>query len=154
METNNLFDLRIDNESTGFLSEAARWAKFLAIIGFVMCALMFIGGLFASLFMSSLTEGMEGLGGESYATYSSYNRKFTMVFYVVFGIISVFPYLYLFRFATRMQEALRSSDQDVLNSSFSNLKSLFKFVGILTIIMLGFLLLALVFAIIAFSAAM
>lgn len=154
METNNLFDLRIDNESTGFLSEAARWAKFLAIIGFIMCALMLIGGFSASLIMGSLPEGMEGLEGESYALYSSYSRKFTMVFYIVLGIISVFPYIYLFRFAARMQEALRSSDQAVLNSSFSNLKSLFKFAGVLTIIMLGFASLALVFAVIAFSAAM
>lgn len=150
MENQNLFELQIDGETTSFLSETARWAKFLAIVGFVMCGFMLLGGLFANMFMSSLANNLDELG----STYSAYNQKFTFFFYAVFGIISIFPYLYLYRFATRMQQALNAGDQDVLNSSFANLKSSFKFVGILTIIMLAFVVLAMIFAVIAVAARM
>jgi len=67
----------------------------------------------------------------------------------VMAVVSIFPYLYLYQFATRMKNALRSSEQEELNSAFSSLKSCFKFVGVFTIIMLGFVVLVFVVAIVA-----
>jgi hypothetical protein len=55
-----------------------------------------------------------------------------------------FPCLYLFNFAKKMQLALRNNDQINLNDSFRNLKSNFKYVGILTIVILSFYAIALV----------
>ena len=43
-----------------------------------------------------------------------------------------------------MKTALASNDQVVLNTSFQNLKACFRFVGILTIIMIAFWLLAVI----------
>jgi hypothetical protein len=46
-----------------------------------------------------------------------------------------------------MKTALYSNDQEHLNNSFMNLKNLYKLMGILTIVYLGFLALALILGI-------
>lgn len=143
METPSLFELQIDGESTGFLSEISRWAKFLAITGFVMCGFMLIISLFI------IAAGNSNPFMQSAMQTAGYNPTVLGVTYLVLAAISIIPYVYLYQFASKMKIALRSSDQDVLNSSFSSLKSTFKFVGVLTIIMLGFIALAFVFGIIA-----
>lgn len=150
METKNLFDLQIDGESTAFLAETARWARFLSVFGLVSCGLFFLFGLFYSAF-DSIIYSMQGMDDNAGNTAS--RRQITMVTYIVLSIIGVIPYIYLLRFAGRMKDALRGGDQATLNSSFSSLKSCFKFVGILTIITLAFFLMGMVFAIIAYSLA-
>jgi uncharacterized membrane protein (DUF485 family) len=63
-----------------------------------------------------------------------------------------FPCLFLFRFASKMKHALAANDQAQLNTSFQNLKSLFRFVGILTIIFLAFYAIAIVFGLLGAAA--
>jgi Family of unknown function (DUF5362) len=55
--------------------------------------------------------------------------------------------LFLFRFASKMKAALYNTDQESLNASFMNLKVLYRFMGIITIIYLVFIVLALVLGI-------
>ena len=45
-QSSNLFELQLDQPSINYLSEAARWSRFLSIIGFIYCGLMVIFGLF------------------------------------------------------------------------------------------------------------
>ena len=63
-------------------------------------------------------------------------------YYIVIALIYFFPCLFLFRFATKMKVALASNDQETLNTSFQNLKATFRYMGIVTIVMLVFFLLA------------
>lgn len=135
----SLFGLSIDNISKNHLSEAAKWAKFLAICGFIMIGLMMIYGLAMSILFTQIsnledsdfdTSGMKGFLG-----------VFMFVFYSVFAVLAFFPYLFLFRFATKMKRALESDDQNELNNSFMNLKILYRYMGILTIIGLAFMVL-------------
>ena len=65
-----------------------------------------------------------------------------------------FPCLSLFRFATKMQLALRTNDQETLNVSFENLKSCFKFMGIFTLIILAIYGLIFIFAMLGVVASM
>ena len=74
------------------------------------------------------------------------------VFILLMVLLYFFPCLYLFRFATRMQTALRTNDQQQLVSSFANLKSTFKYLGIVTIIFIAFYALMFILQIAAFSA--
>ena len=57
----NLFELQIDAQSNNHLSQAAKWAKFLAIIGFVFCGLLIIWGIYMEIVLNSLSR----LGGEA-----------------------------------------------------------------------------------------
>lgn len=141
----NLFDLQIDHQSNSYLGEAAKWGKFLAIMGFILCGLLVVIALFAGTLMASM---MSGFGGnEAAATGAAMGGGIITFVYIVFALVYFFPCLYLFNFSSKMQAALRSNQQETLNTSFRNLKSCFKFMGILMIIMLAFWALGIIIAI-------
>ncbi|MBC7826964.1 MAG: hypothetical protein H7122_04405 [Chitinophagaceae bacterium] len=143
----NLFDLQIDHQSISQLNEAAKWGKFLAIMGFIFCGLFVVIALFAGTFMASM---MSGFGGSEAAGVGAAMGGGIITFaYILIALIYFFPCLYLFNFSTKMQAALRSNQQDTLNTSFRNLKSCFKFLGILMIIGLCFWVLAIIIAVAA-----
>ena len=141
-----LFGFGIDQSSRAHLSEAAKWAKFLAIVGFVMCGLIVVAAIFAGSIFAMLTNSYdEGYGGSAKLTGGM--GAFVAVFYIGIAILFFLPYLFLFRFATRMKTALNTNDQLTLNTSFQNLKIMFRYVGILTIVMLSFYALIILIAI-------
>ena len=130
----SLFGLNIDGVSKTFLAESARWGKFLAIIGFIVCGLVVIVGIFMASTASQINNTFSQYGGES-----GFTGLGTMmaVLYIIIALIYFFPCLYLFRFSNFMKVALATDDQANLIASFRNLKSMFKFVGIFTIILLS-----------------
>jgi hypothetical protein len=143
--TQNLFDLQIDHQSSSYLSEAAKWGRFLAIMGFIFCGLFVLVALFAGTFIAS---SMRSLGGAATGA-EAVGGGLVTVMYIIVALVNFFPCLYLFNFSTKMQLALRANQQEALNTSFRNLKACFKFVGILMIIGLCFWVLALIFGIVA-----
>jgi len=140
--SSNLFDLQIDQPSINYLSETARWSRFLAIIGFISCGFMVIAGLF---FGSQMARLMPGVGDAGMTTAMSVFISFFIIFT---SLIMFFPSLYLFNFSSKMRRALNNNDQPTLTESLKNLKSFFKFWGILLIVYLSFYALALIFAVI------
>lgn len=117
-------------EST-YLNEAAVWAKFLAIVGFVACGFLIVLSFFAGTIFSNLgsLEGTDlpaGMGAMMTAVY------------LLIALLYFFPCYYLFKFATKAKEAIQMNNQQSLQDSFRNMKSCFKFVGIMTIIVLCF----------------
>lgn len=139
----NTFLLQVDNGNIPYLTEAAKWAKFLSIIGFIICAMLVLTGVFWGTFLAasfaevdSEFKSLEGIG----------TSLFTIWFAIV-ALLYFFPSLYLFNFASKMQTALRNNDQISLNTSFKNLKSCLKFWGIFLIIILCFYALVIIFAI-------
>jgi hypothetical protein len=142
MESNSPLDsdirgeLYISGQSSSFLKETAGWAKFLAILGFIFIGFMVIVGLSAGVFMSAFSSA----AGED----MPFPPAFLSILYLAMAAFYFFPVLYLFRFSTYMQRALKTTDQNSLDEAFSNIKSHYKFVGILSIVILGFYVLALV----------
>lgn len=126
----NLFDVQLDQQSFSLLGESARWAKFIAILGFIFCGFLVLIALFAGSMFASMSQSLGDLSSIGGAV-------FTAV-YFVFAIISFFPNLYLYRFAVRMQTAIRMNEQMKVQESFRNLKAYFRFIGILFIIILCF----------------
>ena len=138
----SLFGFGIDQSSRAHLAEAAKWAKFLAIVGFVMCGLIIVLSFFiCALFSTSMSRY-----GDS-ATFGSGFGIIMTIVYLSFGVLYFFPCLFLFRFANNMIVALNSNEQITLNRSFQNLKIMFRYVGILTIIVLGLYIIAFIFGI-------
>jgi len=116
LSTNNRFDLK----------EAATWAKFLAIIGFIFIGLGVIGMFSISAIMA--TAPIDGMAGMS---------SLVIIFYIIGLLIYFLPILYLFRFATKIKSAINTGRQMDMDTAFSNLKAHYKFLGILTAIVLG-----------------
>jgi hypothetical protein len=138
----SLFGLNLDPTGKNHLAEAAKWAKFLAVVGFIMCALIVLLGIFAGSLLTSFSS-----------RYSRYDEPeintgglgvVMAVVYVLMALLYFFPCLFLFHFASKMKAALLSNDQNTLNSSFQNLKKTFRYVGILTIIGLSLFVLSMI----------
>jgi len=143
----NLFELQVDHNSSSFLRETAKWAKFLAILGFIGCAMLvlvalFVGSSIGAIYQSAgLGNGLgPGIG------------IVVAIFYILFAALYFFPCLYLYNFAAKMQVALRSNDQDQLGLAFKNLKSCFRFIGILTVITLSLCVLGFILGVIGATA--
>ena len=149
-QESSLFGFGIDQSSRTHLSEAAKWAKFLAIFGMFMCGLLVILGIFMGSIFSSLSNSYDS----EYGRTSAFGRGFGVlmtVLYVGIAILYFFPCLFLLRFANHMRNALNMNDQLTLNSSFQNLKIMFRYMGILTIVVISLYILAFLVGI--FSAA-
>jgi hypothetical protein len=129
-ENSSLFSLSVDSTTKSNLFDTAKWARFLAIVGFVFLGFMLLLGLYMSVTLGRF-EAMYERGGMM----GSWGIGMAAV-YIIFALIGLFPLLYMFRFANLMRDALNSNDQELLNSAFQNLKSCFRFVGIITIIWL------------------
>ncbi|MBL7737782.1 MAG: hypothetical protein JNK14_01095 [Chitinophagaceae bacterium] len=141
-QNTSLFGLSIDPMTRNHLAEAARWAKFLAIMGFIMCGLIVVIGIFAGSFFSMFAD--EGYGRYRDVDVDAKGLGAVMaVVYVLLALLYFFPCLFLFNFAAKMKTALNAQNQELLNSSFQNLKKCFRYVGVLTIIILCLYVLAL-----------
>ena len=133
MENENIIDTGSYNNSqltvsplaSGYLNETGKWGKFLAIVGFCVIGLIVMMGLFAGTIFSSMGEALPFPG-------------FLMgLIYVGIGLLYFFPVYYLFKFSNQVRTALISKNSQQLDSAFENLKSHYKFIGILMIITLS-----------------
>jgi hypothetical protein len=140
----NLFELQLDHEATGYLGETARWAKFFAILGFIFCGIV---ALCAISGKTSFTNSFHS-PDETSITYTYSNSIFASIIFFIMAVIYFFPSLYMFRYASKMKTALKNNDQLLLNQSLRNLKSWFRFTGILIIVSIGLMLLGVILAVI------
>jgi hypothetical protein len=158
MEHNSSFDsfeLQFTPVAQGFLRETAKWAKFLSIVGFVFIGfyvliafVMFaMGGAIGS--QAGQMEGMQGMSGP--IGLMGIGGAAMGVFYLICALLYFFPVLYLYRFASNAKQALLANNTQQLTASFENLKSHYKYIGILMLIMLVFVLLFAGIAVIGFS---
>ncbi len=141
-QNQSLFGLNIDAQSRSFLSESAKWGKFLAIMGFIACVFIVIGGIYLATQASEMNRAMGQYG--YYRTEVRGLGPIMAAIYIVGALIYFFPCLYLLRFSNQMKAALAAENQENLTASFQNLKSMFKFVGIMTIIVIALYLLVIV----------
>jgi hypothetical protein len=129
-------DALLDNrEIHSYLLETAKWGNFLAIIGYVFMGLLALLALFMIFGMSQLLEG------------KGFPMWIMGLVYLALAGVYWFPVTYLYRFSAQMKQAVKSRDESLYTSGFANLKSLFKFFGIFTIVMLALYGLILVIAV-------
>jgi|SRR5665647_184359 len=140
-------DLQVSASAQSFLSDSARWGKFLAIIGFIFCGFMIVIAFFVPALIMNLPPYNAMASGLS----ASITAGMTVV-YLLLALLFFFPCLYLFKFSVKMQASLNSMSQENFEESLKNLKSMFRFYGICTIVMLSIY--ALIFLIAMIGAAM
>jgi hypothetical protein len=121
-----------------YLAETSKWAKFLSIVGFVSCGIMLLGGLFLGLFWSVMPNASSLPSGFGW---------FFALLYMGVALLIFIPLRHQYRFSIQLKDALLSNNQDLLEESFRNLKSYYRFNGIVMIVMLGLYALAIVTAI-------
>lgn len=127
----------LTDESESFLKETAKWGYFLSIIGFVFIGIMVLFAIFMGAFLSKLGS----MGGSSMGNPISVMGNmggFMAVIYLIIAFIYFFPVYYLFQFSSKAKIAFKSNDNHKLNESFQFLKSHYKFMGIMALIMVSF----------------
>jgi hypothetical protein len=134
MDNDNIIDagttyqggqLTVSPMASGYLNETGKWAKFLAIVGFCMIGLLVIGAIFAGSMFSAMGADMPVPG------------FFITFMYLLLALFYFFPIYYLFKFAKHIRLAIVSKSTSDLESALENLKSHYKFIGILMIVILS-----------------
>ena len=137
----NLFDIQIDQQILIYLNETARWTRFLSILGFIFCGLIALASI-------TLGSYFSGLMANAYGGASVLGGAFFTVIYLLCALFLFFPTLFLYRFSLKIRKAVSSNDQVQMTDAFKNLKSYFKFHGIVAIVVLSFYALVIVAALI------
>ncbi len=120
-------NLRIGAADKQNLNEMVRWARFIAIVGFVMLGIMALA-MVSMLSLSSSNPFMR----------NSDASPVLMALIFLLGIaIYFFPIYYLFKAAKGIKRGLNSNDEVSLSDGFANLKSHYKFIGILMVVVLS-----------------
>lgn len=137
--------ISISSESASYLKEVAKWSSFLSIVGFCIIGIMVIFALFAGTVFSSFDQYSQTPLPVSGFLFS--------LLYLLMSLLYFFPVLYLFNFSRNLKTALAQTDPSALEEAFRNLKAHYKYVGILTIIVLT-LYLVLFLGVLLFGAAL
>ena len=122
-------EIVLDKKSLTYLTETRKWTMFFAVLGFIFIGLMVLGALFLMVF------GMAGHGFGS-------NRGAMVggamsIVYLLFGFLYFFPIYYLLKFSVNMKKAIEQNEHKDFAVAFEYLKSHYKFIGILTIVILS-----------------
>lgn len=138
------FELQFTQQAQDFLKETAKWASFLSILGFIGIGFMILGGIGASAMGSQIAEAQAAMGQPSPIPMGMLG-----ILYIVMAVLYFFPVMYLFKFASNTKDAIASKNTERLTAALGNLKSHYKFLGILTIIFIVLFILMFVFGIVA-----
>jgi hypothetical protein len=118
-------------EAQIYLREAGKWANFLGIIGFIVCALFLI----LALFIGALFSVMAKLS-PIYSQLPAAMGTVLSVIFILIDILYFFFALYLYQFGSRIKNGLMYMDANQVADALGKLKSFFKLAGIVTIVVL------------------
>lgn len=138
------FELQFTQQAQDFYRETAKWAMFLSIIGFIATAFMVIAALFMFAMGSMMGASMAGspLAG-------LFSGGLLGGIYLFFAVLNFFAAYYMFKFASKTKQAFTNNDGAALTDSFANLKSYYKYVGIITIVIIALYALTFIIAIVS-----
>jgi glucan phosphoethanolaminetransferase (alkaline phosphatase superfamily) len=126
-QNNSMFDLSIEGAARDFLQTAATWARIIAIVGFVTAGLSVLEAVIGKAGANSVTLIGSTLGA------------------LIGAAITVAINIFLYRFATNTLNSLSNMNQIEFNAGINSLKTYFKILGIILIIVLSFVVLIFLF---------
>lgn len=138
IDTTNEFP-QLTAESITYLLKAARWGKFLAILGFIVSGLLIVGGI-AMSFILNKVSGTD----ELVPINLPFSTVFLSIIYIIFACIYLIPVIFLNTFSNNAIKAVNISSTEKMTTSLRNLKNLFVFIGVSTIVILTLYTLALI----------
>lgn len=133
-EKSSLFSLSIDDTTQSHLLSIAKWHKFIAITGMVGCSVILSIAIFNKLFIIPASLDY---------TYDVAEITGEIIVYLIFIGAFFIPCIFELKFAKRMVKGINGNDQFLINDSLRQLKIFSKYMGILIIISIAFVLLAL-----------
>lgn len=124
--------LQLTEKMKEYLTEAAKWTKFMAIVGFVLLGLIFVGFIMLALSSSLLANAFPGMG-----VFGEMQIGVFLFAFIFYGMLIFLPSWYMFRFGSKTLKSIPIMDDTGMEVAFDSLKSLFKFYGIFIIVLLS-----------------
>jgi hypothetical protein len=124
--------LVLNFQAQSFLREAGKWASFLGILGFIICAIILLASFFVGGTMGKLASVTPGAGS---AIYAGVGGLITVI-YILVDIVYFFFALYLYQFGSRVKSGIKFSNEAEVTRALGKLKSFFKLWGVCTIIVI------------------
>lgn len=117
---------QLTTRSVAYLYKAAKWGKFLAILGFILAGLMIVAGILMSLVMNLVTDEVIPLN-------IPFSPQILSIIYIAIACIYLVPVFFLNSFSNNVIKAVKRSSTENMTTSLRNLKNLFVFIGVSTI---------------------
>ena len=121
---------QLTSKSVIYLLKAAKWGKFLAILGFIVSGLLIVGGIMMSFVLNMVSEEMVPLN-------MPFSPKILSLIYIIIAGIFLIPVIFLNSFSNNAIKAVNLSSTEKMTTSLKSLKNLFVFVGISTVVLLA-----------------
>ena len=121
---------QLTSKSVIYLLKAAKWGKFLAILGFIVSGLLIAGGIMMSFVLNMVSEEMVPLN-------MPFSPKILSLIYIIIAGIFLIPVIFLNSFSNNAIKAVNLSSTEKMTTSLKSLKNLFVFVGISTVVLLA-----------------
>ena len=116
--------LEVTENAKNYLKNTAPWSKFIAILQFIIMSFALLGALImivAGPFIGKYTQ-------------VPFSLSLLGFIYLVVAIIIFIPALYLYRFSQKAASVAITNNPLELEESLKNMKSYWKFTGIMTIV--------------------
>ncbi len=133
------------DESVNYLNQTRKWTMFLSVLGFVGIGFLILAG-FIMMFMGTAMS-------QQIPSSVPFNFGYLGVIYLVLGAVYFIPIYYLFTFSNKMRNALYANDMDILTSAFKYLRNYYRFIGVVTIVLISLYILIMIAAVIGVGAA-
>lgn len=119
-------------KSVNFILKAAKWGKFLAILGYIISGLLIVGGISMSFILNKVS------GSEDVVPLNMpFSTVLLSILYIILAAIYLIPVIFLNTFSNNAIKAVNLSSTENMTTSLRNLKNLFVFIGVSTIVILA-----------------
>lgn len=102
------------------------WVRFISVMLFISVGLIFV----AALGLLLIGAGMPGMAGGGL-------NVGIAIMYIMLGILYVFPAYFLHRYASAIRDIEQGGGDVAMEAALGSQKSFWKFVGILTLVVIG-----------------
>ncbi len=137
--------LIVTEDIRSYLYDMAKWTKFLAIVGFIVTGLTAMAAFGAGAFMAVMAKINPLIANISSGVFTLY--------FLIIALLYFYPSLLMYKHSTAANRAVLYGDQLSLSVAVKNLKSFFKFWGILMIVVIALYVLIFLLAIVGGIAA-
>tara|TARA_Y100001968_G_C19442634_1_gene763409 strand:+ start:1253 stop:1699 length:447 start_codon:yes stop_codon:yes gene_type:complete len=134
-------DIKITESIKSSLNRMIYWSKFLSILGFIGIGFMLLFAIGCAI-IGFFIPFEEGFPMQIIITYVY------PLLYLGLAAIYYFPINYLYKFAVKGRKGLIEKNQDNMENSLSNLALGFRYIGIMTIVIISIYVLTFISAII------
>ncbi|MGY3054782.1 hypothetical protein ACVWYG_002991 [Pedobacter sp. UYEF25] len=123
--------LIVTEEMRSYIYDITKWAKFLSIIGYAVAILLLLGSFSIGSLLNSNPSALAALG-----PLAKGGSTLISIIYLLIAAFYFYPSMLLGRISARGKQAVLFGDQENLDSTLLQMKSLFKFWGIITLVII------------------